>query len=271
MKCNQGGSKNKKILVLASGRGTDFQAIVEHEKLGVFSGVHIEALVCNHYGALVTEKARKEGIRVYEFEGVAGKKFASAAEREDARATFDRECVRVAKENSVDYIALAGFDQIVSSGFVEEFPFKILNIHPAYDLQRFGGKNMVGLKVHEHVIKSGASYSGCTVHFVTNELDLGPAILKKKISVRKDDTPESLERRILALEHLAYPEAIQLLADDRVILSETPTGTRCFIDAFSGGWDVDWSSRQSRYLNAHDNEARILNLSTNNNQISSES
>ena len=105
---------------------------------------------------------------------------------------------------------------------------------------------MVGRRVHEEVLKSGATYSGCTVHFVTNDLDLGPVMLKKRTEIGPRETPESLERKILNLEHLAYPEAIQLVLDERVRLDTS--GKACFVDRFSKNWDVEWDQRQRKYL-----------------------
>ena len=242
--------------MLASGRGTDFQAISDHIKLDVLQNARIQGLVCNHRGAKVIERARLNDIEVFEIEGPSGKKFASREEREHARAIFDRNCLEVFNSLMIDLVILAGFDQIVSKEFVEACRFRILNIHPAYDLSQFGGKNMVGLKVHEAVIKSGAKFSGCTVHYVTSDVDLGPPILKKRIDLDDGESAESLEAKVLALEHITYPEAIQLLADERAVINKE--GTMCFVDRFSGNWDVNWSTRQRKYLVTHPDESQIL-------------
>jgi len=236
----------KTILVLASGRGTDFQAIVDHQKLGIFTGVGIGALVCNHESAPVIQRAREAGIKSTIVAGTSGNTFANQVEKEDARQHFDQEVLRIARELSASLIVLAGFDQILGRKLVDSYTFKILNIHPAYDLHRFGGKGMVGIRVHEAVLGSGATFSGCAVHFVTNDIDLGPVILKKKISIDSRETPESLEKRILDLEHLAYPEAIQLVLDDRVRLDAS--GKSCYVDRYSKNWDVEWDSRQRKYV-----------------------
>jgi len=236
----------KTILVLASGRGTDFQAIIDHEKLGIFKDFKVPAMICNHKAAPVVQRAKEAGVRAYEVLGTSGRKFLYNDEKDAARANFDQECLRIAKELGVNLIVLAGFDQILGRKLVDSFTFKILNIHPAYDLNRFGGKGMVGRKVHEEVLKSGASYSGCAVHFVTNDIDLGPVILKKKTTVNPRETPESLEKRILDLEHIAYPEAIQLVLDDRVRLDAS--GKSCYVDRYSKNWDVEWDSRQRKYV-----------------------
>ncbi|MGI0091432.1 MAG: formyltransferase family protein, partial [Nitrososphaerales archaeon] len=119
-------------------------------------------------------------------------------------------------------------------------------IHPAYDLKRFGGKNMVGRKVHELALNSGAKYSGCTIHFVTNDLDLGPIVLKRWTEIIPGDSPETLEKKILRLEHVAYPEAIQLVSDERVVVDEKEN--RCYVDRYSNSWDIDWESKQQKYV-----------------------
>jgi phosphoribosylglycinamide formyltransferase 1 len=236
----------KSLLVLASGRGTDFQAIVDHARLGIFSGVKIGALVCNHEDAPVIQRAREAGIKAAVVQGTSGRDFHDTTEKELARNQFDQEVLRMGRELGASLIVLAGFDQILGRKLVDSFTFKILNIHPAYDLTHFGGKGMVGLRVHEAVLKSRARFSGCTVHFVTNDVDLGPVILKKKTMIEPRDTPEVLEKRILELEHLAYPEAIQLVLDDRVRLDSS--GKACFVDRYSRNWDVEWDSRQRKYV-----------------------
>jgi phosphoribosylglycinamide formyltransferase-1 len=238
-----------KLAVFASGRGTDFQAIVDHEKLGILKGVEVAALISNHFGSMAVQRAKREGIPVIEIEGVTGKSFSSPVEREQARISFDEECIRRLGHLKVDLIALAGFDQLLSNVMLERFPYRILNIHPAYDLVKFGGRNMVGNRVHLAVIKSGVKYSGCTVHFATAIIDLGPPILKQRVPIDAGETPDSLERKILSCEHLLYPKAIQLVVDRRVKIDDS--GRRCFVDLFSDNWDIDWSERQQAYVRAN--------------------
>ena len=233
-------------MVLASGRGTDFQAIADHKTMGILSGVEISSLICNHADAPVIKRAQNIGIPSFVFSGVTGMKFPNESAKEEARIRFDKSCIKLVQDLNADLVVLAGFDQIVSKSFVEACRFRILNIHPAYDLKRFGGKNMVGRKVHELVLNSQIGYSGCTIHYVTNDIDGGPVLLKRKVDISRTDTPESLEQKILKLEHLVYPEAIQLVADGRVRVDES--GKRCFVDMFSDGWDIDWDSRQQRYI-----------------------
>jgi phosphoribosylglycinamide formyltransferase 1 len=236
----------KKLVVLASGRGTDFQAIVDHERLAIFQNVHVSALICNHEGAPVIERARRSGVKSFFFPGVAGVKFDSRGDREEARVTFDSNCLKVVKELRGDLVVLAGFDQILGREFVDSLRYSILNIHPAFDLKTYGGKNMVGARVHEMVLKNGDRYSGCSVHYVTKDIDLGPVVLKRRVEILPGETADSLEKRILDVEHQAYPEAIQLVCDDRVIVDVKEN--RCFVDRYSQNWDIEWESRQNRYL-----------------------
>lgn len=236
----------KHIVFLASGRGSNFQSFVDHQRLGVLKDVTIDGLVCNHTGAPVIQKAKAANIAVFEIEGVAGKKFESGEKRDLARLAFDDACISVSKTLNTDYIILAGFDQILTKSFIDNFPYKVLNIHPAYDLKLFGGKNMVGAKVHETVLAQKSKYSGCSVHFVTPALDQGPVIMKKRVEILPEDNASSLESRILGQEHLAYPEALQLLVDGRVIISDS--GRRCFVDPYSDDWDIEWSRRQQIYI-----------------------
>ncbi len=241
-----------KLVVLASGRGTDFQAIADHASLGIFRNVTIVGLICNHDGAEVIERARGMGIPCQIIQGVSGRRFLTQQDREVARRTFDKNCLNAMGNFGADLLVLAGFDQILSPTIVDSFKLRILNIHPAYDLKRFGGRNMIGRKVHELVLKSGADYSGCAIHFVTNDVDEGPIVLKKKVEISQEDSPESLEQKILRQEHLTYPEAIQLIADGRVKFDES--GKKCFVDRFSDGWDIDWDLRQERYIAIKGNE-----------------
>jgi phosphoribosylglycinamide formyltransferase-1 len=236
----------KNILFLGSGRGTNFQSFVDHVRLGILKNVAIKGLICNHPGAQVIQRAKAANVPAFEFEGVSGKKFGSTEEKDRARLAFDNESVSISKMLAADYVILAGFDQILTKSFTDNFPYRILNIHPAYDLRTFGGKNMVGTKVHECVISQRMPYSGCSVHIVTSTVDQGPVVMKKRVDVLPNDTPRTLESRILEQEHLAYPEALQLLVDGRVIVSDS--GNRCFVDRYSDDWDIEWAKRQQSYV-----------------------
>lgn len=231
--------------VLASGRGTDFQAIVDHVKLDVLRDVRIEILVSNMEDAEVLRRADNAGIESSFIEGISGKKFQSKEEREEKRIVFDKEVVKVFDSHKVDLIALAGFNQIVSSYLVGRFGNRIMNIHPAFDIERFGGPGMFGMKVHQTVIDAGESISGCTIHYVDSTIDRGPVIIRAGVPVMKNDDAGLLAERVLAIEHRAYPKAIQLHADKRIVID----GRKVFLDLFSGdAWELDWKRRQERYI-----------------------
>ena len=170
------------VMFLASGRGSNFQSFVDHARLGVLKNVSLCALVANHQGTKVVDRAKEAKIPSFEIEGVSRRKFESSKEKEQARLAFDTKCISISKTYDIDYVILAGFDQILTKSFVDSFPFRILNIHPAYDLKSFGGENMVGTKVHSAVIASKKTYSGCSVHLVTSAVDEGPPLLKKKVA-----------------------------------------------------------------------------------------
>ncbi len=231
--------------ILASGTGTDFQAIVDHVKLGVLVGVTIDMLVTNRSDAEVNIKASMAGVQSKYIEGISGMKFSSKEERERKRLQFDKEAVEIFAAQGVDLIVSAGFNQILSSHIVKEFRNRITNIHPASDIERFGGPGMVGLKVHQAVIDAGETYSGCTVHYIDSTVDRGPVILRAEVPVLRDDTAELLSERVLALEHRTYPKAIQLHADKRVIIDDTHR--KVFLDLYSDTWELEWKKRQRRY------------------------
>lgn len=188
----------KKLAVLVSGSGTNLQAIIDAIKSNQLKNVEIAIVISNKKDAFVLKRAENEGIP---FLFVNPKEFLSNVE-------FDKKLVQVISDYSADLIVLAGYTKILTSSFINAFQNKIINIHPAL-LPDFGGKGMYGLKVHEAVLKSGVKESGCTVHFVTPEIDAGPIIAQKKVPVLRDDTPEILQKRILQEEHRLLIDAIK--------------------------------------------------------------
>ncbi|MFQ6011305.1 MAG: formyltransferase family protein [Nitrososphaerales archaeon] len=224
--------------MLASGTGTDFQAILDHVKLGILVGVSIDVLVTNRSDAGVKIKASAAGIESRYIEGISGVKFSTKEEREEKRLQFDKEAVEVFTAKGVDLIVSAGFNQILSPHIVREFKNRITNIHPAYDVERFGGPGMVGLKVHQAVIEAGTTSSGCAVHYIDSTVDRGPVLLRAEVPVLKNDTAELLSERVLAMEHRTYPKAIQLHADRRVIIDET--ARKVLLDLYSDTWELEW-------------------------------
>ena len=167
-----------KLGILASGRGSDFQAILDHVKMGILQNVEIKLLVSNVENAFVIERAKNQRVDAEFIQGSTGMKFESNGDREKFREDFDSNVIEVFNKKGVDLVVCAGFNQIVSNVLVKEFTNRILNIHPAYDVKRFGGYGMVGIKVHKAVIKEREKISGCTVHYIDYTVDRGPILLQ---------------------------------------------------------------------------------------------
>ncbi len=187
----------KKLGVLASGGGTNLQAIIDGCKSG---SIEAEvALVLSDVGdAYALERARNAGIDAVHIPWKKGKK-----------AEWEAEAVRLLNDAGVELVCLAGYMRIVGNTLMDAFPNRILNIHPAI-LPSF-----LGLHGQQQAFDWGVKVAGCTVHFVTSDLDMGPIIVQKAVKVEEDDTADTLSARILKQEHKAYPEAINLVLSGR--------------------------------------------------------
>ena len=194
----------KKIAVFASGSGSDFQSIIDANERERFC--EISLLVASKEGIYAIERAKKHGIDSI----VRNKKdFASVEEMyEDIIAELNR--------RGVDYVVLAGYLSMLGENFVRAFPDRIINIHPSL-IPSFCGKGFYGLNVHRAAIEYGVKISGLTVHFVDEHYDSGAIILQRAVEVKEDDTPESLQARILEEEHRALPEAVRLLTTGKIV------------------------------------------------------
>ena len=197
--------KRLRIGVLASGGGTNLQALIDSCERGEIDG-DIVVVISNVPKAGVLERAQNHGIDVFCFpsEGVS---------REDHEADL----VECLEQHRVDVVCLAGYLRVLTPVMIIKFPGRILNTHPAL-LPSFGGKGMHGLNVHRAVLDYGCKVSGCTIHLVTLDVDGGPIIMQKTVPVLEDDTPETLQQRVLKEEHKLYPRAVQLFAQGRVKL-----------------------------------------------------
>jgi phosphoribosylglycinamide formyltransferase-1 len=187
------------IAVFASGTGSNFSAIaqaVKRKKLAC----GLKLLVCDNPKAKVIDKARRAKVEVLI---VDREKFPSKRE-------FEAVIISRLKKDAIDLIVLAGFMRILSPEFVEAFKGRIINIHPSL-LPSFKGSN----GIHD-AYDYGAKVTGVTVHFVDEHMDHGPIILQKAIPIKENDTPESLEKRIHALEHKLYPQAIRLFLEGKL-------------------------------------------------------
>jgi phosphoribosylglycinamide formyltransferase-1 len=197
--------------VLASGRGTDFQSLVDAKARGDLD-VTLAVLICNVPDAPVIGRAGKAGVPAVVIDHRSYGK---------DREAFEREVVRVLREKRVDLVVFAGFMRLVTPYFVREFPARIVNIHPSL-LPAFPGAHAPA-----DAIAWGAKVSGCTIHFVDESVDGGPVILQKAVPVLDDDTSETLAARILEAEHVLLPIAVRLFAEGRLRVE----GRRVRIDA----------------------------------------
>ncbi|SHI99373.1 formyltetrahydrofolate-dependent phosphoribosylglycinamide formyltransferase [Dethiosulfatibacter aminovorans DSM 17477] len=192
-----------RIAVLVSGSGSNLQTIIDHIEDKKING-EIAVVVSNRSSAYGLERAKKHNI-----EGI----FLSAKGLDDE--AYSREIVKVLKERNVELVVLAGYLKIISPYFVEEFRNRIINIHPSL-IPSFCGKGCYGLKVHEKAVEYGVKVSGATVHFVNEEADNGPIIIQKTVEVDYDDTAETLQKKVLKVEHEILPEAVRLFCDNKL-------------------------------------------------------
>ena len=188
----------KRIVVLASGEGTNFQALIDAVAGGKLSGTLV-ALVSDRKECGALERARRNGIKAISF-----------PRTQSNRGNYFKEFLAIIEGLKPDLIVLAGFMKIFPDWFILKFPMKIINTHPAL-LPCFGGTGFYGHHVHEKVIESGARISGCTAHFVIPDVDAGPIILQRSVKVEDSDTPESLSERVKEVEHEALVEAVSIV------------------------------------------------------------
>ena len=233
----------KIIGVLASGRGSDFQSIIDHISLGVLKNARIGVLISNNADAYALKRAEQAGIDPVYIEGIQGKKFPSGEAREKEREIFDKKVVSVLKQHSADLVVLAGFMQVLTPLFVDEYQWRIMNIHPAKNMEKYSGRGMYGDRVHEAVLKAGEKESGCTIHYVDKGVDTGPIILQHTVPVKQGDNVHTLSDRILVHEHRSYSKAIQLHIDGRLKIVEGKVEKD-----YSGNWEEDWNERQKAYI-----------------------
>ena len=224
-----------KLAVLVSGGGTNLQAILDaidrgnngelglsklveedtdltpseicgQESVAAINDAEVSIVISNNPDAYALERAKKHGVKA---ECISPKSF-------EKRADFNKALLDKLLEEKVDLIVLAGFLVVIPPEIVEAFPNRIINIHPSL-IPSFCGKGFYGLHVHEGVLERGVKVSGATVHFVDSGTDTGPVIMQKAVYVRQDDTPETLQRRIMEqAEWKLLPGAIDLIAHDMI-------------------------------------------------------
>ena len=185
-----------KLGILGSTKGTDLQAILD----GIDSGelnAQVSVVVSNRENAYILERARANNIP-----------FSFISHKGKSRIEFDSQMTEVFKKKQVDFILLIGFMRILSSEFCNVWHDKILNVHPSLLPKYAGGMD---INVHAEVIKNREKETGCTIHFVTNQVDAGPILIQKQCLVDPEDTPETLKSKVQELEGRAFLEAINLI------------------------------------------------------------
>ena len=190
-----------KVAVLASGGGTNLQSIIDSVDSGKLN-CKIEMVIGSKEGILALERAKLKGIKTY-----------IISKKEYGDKTSDK--ILELTKGKVDLIVLAGYLSILEGDILKEFKDRIINIHPSL-IPSFCGPRMYGLKVHEAVINSGVKYTGCTVHFVNEEVDRGAILLQDVVPVYYEDTKEILQKRVLEKEHILLPRAIDLISKGKV-------------------------------------------------------
>ena len=195
-----------RVAVFASGRGSNFQAILDAVDR---RDLDLDVVLClsdrENAGALDRARSRSIATAV-----IHPRNF----EDESAYAS---EILDLLKGHDANFIALAGYMKKIPSRVIERYRMRILNIHPAL-LPAFGGQGMYGRRVHEAVIEYGVHWTGATVHLVEEEYDTGPIVLQEPVPVYPDDKPEDVAARVLQVEHRIYPKALQLFAQDRILV-----------------------------------------------------
>ena len=183
------------IVILISGRGSNMQALLD-------AGLPVSAVISNVAGAKGLDIAAAHGVptRVVEHR------------RFPTREAFDAALAAAIDEFRPRLVALAGFMRVLTPGFVERYRGRLLNIHPSL-LPEFPG-----LHTHERALQAGVARHGCTVHFVTADLDHGPIVIQAAVPVRAGDTPQSLAARVLKLEHVIYPRAVRWFLDGKLVI-----------------------------------------------------
>jgi phosphoribosylglycinamide formyltransferase-1 len=184
----------KNLGILLSGRGSNFEAIARNVAAGRVPDARISVVISNRPDAVGLETARRLGLETY-----------LIPSKGKDRGEHDREVVARLRQHQVDLVCLAGYMRLLSPWFVQQFPQRILNVHPSL-LPSFPG-----LEAQEQAFAYGAKVSGCTVHFVDEELDHGAIIVQRAIPVLDSDDEHTLGRRILEQEHIAYTEAINIV------------------------------------------------------------
>lgn len=193
---------SKKIAVLISGGGTNLQALIDNQ--GNINGT-IDIVISNRKDAYGLERARLNNIDAL---------YINQKDYESVEA-FNDEIIKELTKRSIDLVVLAGYLKILSKDFINRYKNRIINIHPSL-IPSFCGNGFYGLKVHEEAIKYGVKISGATVHFVDEEADTGAIILQDTVKIDDNETAESLQKKVLQIEHKLLPEAVRLFCNGKL-------------------------------------------------------
>ena len=197
-----------RLLVLVSGGGTNLQAIIDNTKDGILKDIEIALVLSSSKTAYALERAADNGIK----SAVVSKKDFDSIE------AWDDAVLKAVEESGAELIVLAGYLSLMGPKVVAKYSNRIINIHPAL-IPSFCGAGMYGIRPHQAALAKGVKVSGATVHFVNENYDEGPILLQKAIDVLPNDTPETLQKRIMQeCEWKILPQAIRLIADGRVII-----------------------------------------------------
>ena len=203
----------KNIVVLVSGGGTNLQALIDAGKRGELGNGEITCVISSKEGAYALTRAEENNIKT---RTLIRKDYTDIA-------SYSKAMKDALVEEKADLIVYAGFMTILDENVCDAFPNRMINVHPAL-IPSFCGKGFYGLHVHEEALKKGVKVSGATVHFVTAECDAGPIILQKAVEVSENDTPETLQKRIMEnAEWKILPEAVKLFCDDKITVENGKT------------------------------------------------
>ena len=195
-------AEKTKIAVMVSGGGTNLQALIDAQKCGIIKSGKISLVISNNPNAYAITRAELANIPSV----VITKKEYGTQE------AFENKIVQTLEENGIQLIVLAGFMSILSESFTSRYPKRIINVHPSL-IPSFCGKGFYGLKVHEAALAYGVKVTGATVHFVNEVPDGGEIILQKSVSIKKNETPESLQQKVMRqAEWVILPKAVELVS-----------------------------------------------------------
>jgi formyltetrahydrofolate-dependent phosphoribosylglycinamide formyltransferase len=191
-----------KLGVLGSTNGTDLQTILDSIASGELNG-EVSVVLSNRKNAYILERAKNHNVPAF-----------FNSHKEKSRKEFDDEMTAILKEHTVDLVLLIGFMRILSAKFCQDWQDRLLNVHPSLLPKYAGGMDT---NVHADVLINGDTETGCTIHFVTDEVDAGPILIQKKCNVQPDETVDTLKTKVQKLEGMAFIEAIQLIQNNSYV------------------------------------------------------